>query len=138
MGEKDARPCATDAANARQASGERPYYVYMASCEDGSIYTGITTDVARRMAEHLGRTGRGARYTRTHRVTGLVGLWTCRGRSAASVLEARIHRLPRARKDVLLAQPALAEDLAGDGYAPVPEGERERLWRDALERVGAG
>ncbi|MGN0075690.1 MAG: GIY-YIG nuclease family protein [Parafannyhessea sp.] len=136
-GEKDPRPRTEDAASGTgEPRAARQYFVYMVSCEDGSVYTGITTDVVRRMAEHLGRSGRGARYTRTHPVTALVGLWSCRGRSAASVLEARIHRLPRARKDVLLARPGLAEDLAGKGYAPVPVGERERLWQEAVRRAG--
>ena len=41
------------------------YYVYMLRCRGGSLYTGMTNDVARRMAMHC--SGRGAKYTR--------GLW---------------------------------------------------------------
>lgn len=40
------------------------WYLYMIECEDGSIYTGITVDVAARYSAHLG--GKGARYTRSH------------------------------------------------------------------------
>ena len=42
----------------------KPWHVYILECMDGTLYTGISTDVARRYAEHL--SGRGARYTRTH------------------------------------------------------------------------
>lgn len=119
------------------ADGSAPtYYVYMVSCEGGSVYTGITTDVARRMAEHLSRSTLAARYTRTHHVLGIVGLWRCVGRSAASALEYRIHHLSRARKDVLLAQPERVGELAGDGFEVVPREEREHLWREAVARAG--
>lgn len=40
------------------------WYLYMIECEDDSIYTGITVDVAARYSAHLG--GKGARYTRSH------------------------------------------------------------------------
>ncbi|MBQ8918081.1 MAG: GIY-YIG nuclease family protein, partial [Oscillospiraceae bacterium] len=39
------------------------YYVYMLRCGDGSLYTGIATDVDRRVKEH--NSGRGAKYTRS-------------------------------------------------------------------------
>ncbi len=47
------------------------YYVYMLRCRGGSLYTGMTNDVARRMAMHC--SGRGAKYTRAHRRR----LWRC-------------------------------------------------------------
>ena len=40
------------------------WWVYMLRCRDGSLYTGVTTDVERRFAQH--RAGTGAKYTRTH------------------------------------------------------------------------
>ena len=40
------------------------WYVYLIECRDGSVYTGIATDVARRFSEHAA--GKGARYTRAH------------------------------------------------------------------------
>jgi|GEM_PF-943659 len=97
------------------------YYVYMVRCEDNSYYTGIATDVSRRMAEHRSQTGRCAKYTRTHRVVELVGLWTAPDRSFASALEYRIKRLSRDRKDALVAEPERADALVplredgGDG-----------------------
>ena len=49
------------------------YYIYMAGCADGSIYTGIAADPCRRLRQHVEKTG--ARYTRSHPVTALLGLW---------------------------------------------------------------
>lgn len=51
------------------------YYVYMLRCRGGSLYTGMTNDVARRMAMHC--SGRGAKYTRAHPPEALAALWRC-------------------------------------------------------------
>src|SRR5574344_579309 len=67
----------------------REYYVYLLRCGDGSLYAGITTDPARRFAEHAGRSGRGAKYTAAHRPIRFEALWRAEGRAAASRLEAR-------------------------------------------------
>jgi putative endonuclease len=72
--------------------------VYVLRCADGSLYTGITTDVARRVAEHNGDGGLGARYTRSRRPVELVHVEAAAGRAAASRREAAIKRLDRARK----------------------------------------
>jgi putative endonuclease len=72
--------------------------VYMLRCADGSLYTGITTDVARRVAEHNGDSGLGARYTRSRRPVELVYVEAAAGRSAASHREAAIKQLDRTRK----------------------------------------
>ena len=82
------------------------WWVYMLRCADGSLYTGITTDVARRVAEHNGESGSGARYTRSRRPVQLVYLEAAASRTEASRREAAIKRLDRARK---LALCALAE-----------------------------
>ena len=42
------------------------YYIYMLRCKDNSIYTGITTDISRRMKEHFNKEKRCAKYTLTH------------------------------------------------------------------------
>jgi putative endonuclease len=42
------------------------YYVYILRCEDGSLYTGITTDIERRFNEHRARIG--GHYTRSHKI----------------------------------------------------------------------
>lgn len=76
-------------------------FVYILRCRDGSLYTGVTTDLARRVAEHAA--GRGARYTWGRLPVTLVwsrrmALW-----SRALGEEYRIKRLPRAAKLLLIA-----------------------------------
>jgi len=75
----------------------------MLHCADGSLYTGITTDVARRVAEHNGDGGLGARYTRSRRPVALVYVESADSRAQASRREAAIKRLDRARKLALSA-----------------------------------
>ena len=75
----------------------------MLRCADGSLYTGITTDLARRLAEHNGDGPAGARYTRSRRPVQLVYSEAASNRSDASQREAAIKRLDRARKLALCA-----------------------------------
>ncbi len=78
------------------------YYVYMMRCEDRSIYTGITTDVRRRLTEHQKASGKGARYTRSRKVTEVLAVWQCADRSKASRLEYAIKTLTKIRKEQLV------------------------------------
>ena len=75
----------------------------MLRCADGSLYTGITTDLVRRTAEHNGDGPAGARYTRSRRPVLLVYREDASNRSDASQREAAIKRLDRARKLALCA-----------------------------------
>ncbi len=71
--------------------------VYILRCRDGSLYTGITTDPERRLAEH--NSGRGAaRYTRARRPVQMIYTEPAADRAAASRREAAIKRLSRAEK----------------------------------------
>ena len=72
------------------------YYVYLLECGDGSLYTGITTDVARRFAEH--KAGAGGHYTRARGAVRMVHSERHPDRSAASRREAQIKRLSREKK----------------------------------------
>lgn len=72
------------------------YYLYLLQCADKSIYTGITTDVARRFLEH--KRGLGASYTRSHPVKKILYSERCGSRSAALKREAEIKSWPRAKK----------------------------------------
>jgi putative endonuclease len=83
--------------------------VYIVEGEKGALYTGITTSVARRWAEHGGRRGRGARFFRTQRPRDLVYVEVAADRSGALRREAQIKRFGRSRKLALIAaQRALA------------------------------
>jgi putative endonuclease len=77
----------------------------MLRCADGTFYTGITTDVTRRIAEHNGESGLGARYTRSRRPVELAYVEAAVSRSEAARREAAIKRLDRARKLALCADP---------------------------------
>jgi len=78
------------------------WFLYLLRCADGTLYTGISTDPARRVAEH--NAGRGARYTAGRCPVALLATWRFPDRGAAQRAEARFRRLPRARKLALAAQ----------------------------------
>jgi putative endonuclease len=78
-----------------------PEFVYLLRCADGSLYTGWTVDVDRRLAAHAA--GKGARYTRSRLPVELAGVIEVADRGAAMREEARIKRLPRGEKLALLA-----------------------------------
>lgn len=77
--------------------------LYVLSCGDGSLYTGIAIDVAQRLAAH--EAGRGARYTRGRGPLTLAAKARCRDRSAALRAEWAFKRLTRKEKDAILARP---------------------------------
>ncbi len=76
------------------------YFVYILTCADGSLYTGITTDIARRLAEH--KAGTGAKYTRGRKAGVIVYTERKRNRSTASKREAEIKSWTRADKLALI------------------------------------
>lgn len=75
--------------------------VYIVECVDGSYYTGVTTDVARRVEEH-NDSPRGARYTRARRPVRLAASWPVEDRAEACRAEAAIKQLSRPQKDALV------------------------------------
>lgn len=78
-------------------SGAR-WYVYLLRCADGSLYTGVATDLERRVRQHNGELVGGAAYTRPRRPVELVWSENCADRSVAQQREAAIRRLPRRDK----------------------------------------
>lgn len=78
------------------------YYVYMLRCEDNSIYTGITTNINRRMKEHFSRNEKCAKYTKTHFARKLECVWQTENRVLASKLEFRIKKLSKLQKEDLI------------------------------------
>ena len=77
--------------------------LYMVRCADGSLYTGITTDVERRVGEHNGDSPLGARYTRARRPVTLVYREHFASRSEAAKREAEIKSLAKGKKESLVA-----------------------------------
>lgn len=72
------------------------WYVYMLRCADDSLYTGVAADVEKRFAAH--KSGRGAKYTRSHPPVAIVYREVCADKGAALRREAAIKKLPRAEK----------------------------------------
>ena len=81
------------------------YYTYIMRCEDGSLYTGITTDVQRRLKEHQGELSGGAKYTKGRMPTKVEVVWESDNRSLASKLEYRIKKLSKQDKELLIQYP---------------------------------
>lgn len=86
-----------------------PWFVYIARCNDDSLYTGVTTDVTRRINEHNGvvhnkrsTLGKGAKYTQARRPVTLAYVETCNSRSDACKREAEIKTFPRLKKLALI------------------------------------
>lgn len=81
------------------------WYVYLIECEDGSIYTGIAIDVAKRYASHCA--GKGAKYTRSHSPKQLLASFALPDRSSAARTEYAIKQLdPRAKRALTAEQVA--------------------------------
>lgn len=86
------------------------WFVYLLECRNGSLYTGIATDVAARYAAHAA--GKGARYTRANPPLRLLASFPCADRGAATRLEAKIKRLPPARKRAMCESGRLPESVS--------------------------
>lgn len=80
-----------------------PWRVYIVRCTGGSLYTGITTDIVKRITAH--NAGKGARYTRSRRPVALVYIEPAESRSAAARREYEIKRMSVAGKLGLAGRP---------------------------------
>jgi putative endonuclease len=78
------------------------WYVYMLRCADNSLYTGITTDISRRVKEHNKSNKLGAKYTRARRPVILVYQQDCLSRSDAASNEYRLKKLNKKSKEALV------------------------------------
>lgn len=81
---------------------QQTWHVYILRCADGTLYTGITTDIERRLKEH-NSSDRGARYTRSRRPVRLAWSEEAESHAAASRREHDIRKLDRHGKLALLA-----------------------------------
>lgn len=73
------------------------YFVYILECSDGSLYTGITKDVKKRLDEHNTKDS-GAKYTKARRPVKLIYEEVSENRSSASKREYEIKKLTRLKK----------------------------------------
>jgi putative endonuclease len=91
------------------------WHLYILRCGDGSYYTGVTTDIDRRVREH--QEGKASRYTRTHLPVALVHREECGDRSRALSRECAVKSLSRTAKNAL---------ISGDGGAPEKRRTRKK------------
>jgi putative endonuclease len=75
---------------------DKSWIIYLLECKDGSLYTGITNDLAKRLASH--NAGLGAKYTRGRTPVTLLEFKTVSSQSEALRLEYQIKKLPRLKK----------------------------------------
>lgn len=82
---------------------DQQWYVYIVRCSDETYYTGITTNIDRRINEH-NNTSKGAKYTRTRTPVELEEFKEFKDRSLASKEEYRIKQLTRPNKEKLIGE----------------------------------
>lgn len=87
--------------SAPNAAIEAVWFLYILGCCDGSFYTGVTTDIDRRLREH--QEGKASRYTRTRRPVVLVYQEKCGTRSQSLARECAVKSLSRQRKEELIS-----------------------------------
>ena len=78
------------------------FYLYMLRCEDGSIYTGTAKDYLKRYEAHLN--GKGAKYTKSHKVKKIERVFLCDNRSIACILENEIKKLTKDKKEAIITE----------------------------------
>jgi putative endonuclease len=81
-------------------SKARPWFLYVVLCADQTLYTGISTDVDRRVKQH--NAGRGARYTSSRRPVTLQAVWRFPNHASALKAEMAFKKRGRPQKDRLI------------------------------------
>lgn len=95
---------------------ESIWYLYILQCKDNTLYTGITTDVGKRLEAH--RSGKGAKYTRGRGPLELVYMECCGNHSQALKRELQIKALSREEKRRLIAASGKEENVSNEGKQP--------------------
>lgn len=89
------------------------YYTYMIRCEDNSLYTGMTSDLERRINEHISKAKSGAKYTKSHNAVRLEIAWRCKEKSLACKLEYQLKQLNKKQKEKIVSGERISTYLAG-------------------------
>ena len=80
------------------------WYVYIIRCSDNSLYTGVTTDVSRRLLEHQSQGNKAAKYLRGKSPLKLMFQLEVKDRSSALKIEHKIKRLSKLEKEKIVMQ----------------------------------
>ena len=87
------------------------YYVYIIRCTDNSLYTGIASDIVKRLKEHFGNSEKKAKYTKAHTPSKLEAVWQCKSKSDALKIEYRLKELTKPEKEKLIADNIAPESI---------------------------
>ena len=93
------------------------WYLYVVRCNDGSLYTGISTDVGRRFAQHQGKGDTGSKYLKGKGPLTLVFKKKVGSKGLALQVERRVKKLSKARKEKLVEVPGRIEDIVRQARA---------------------
>lgn len=106
-------------------------YLYIVECEGNTLYTGITTNIEKRMRDHKERRPNCAKYTRAHPVKRLRALWETERYDDARKAEYAVKQLTRKQKEALIAAPEklteLCPKLAGLEFVPIKDNVKADL-----------
>ena len=91
------------------------YYIYILLCHDQFLYTGITTDLSRRLLQHAGKIPGGAKYTRAHPPLRYLAAWQTDSRSNAQSLEYKLKKLSHIQK-LQIAKDVICPELISENY----------------------
>jgi putative endonuclease len=86
----------------RSAAKKAPWFLYILECGDGSLYTGISNNVEKRLTCH--QSGKGAKYTRTHQPVKLMYVEKCGAQGKAMSREREVKRYPKKKKLALFSE----------------------------------
>jgi len=87
------------------------WYLYIVRCRDGTLYTGISTDVDRRLAEHLRGGDAGSKYLKGRAPLTLLFKKRLGSRSLALKVERRVKMLSREKKEQMIRDPGCIEGI---------------------------
>lgn len=87
------------------------WYLYIIKCRDGALYTGISTDIDRRLAEHRGRGDTGSKYLKGKAPLTLLFQERIGSRSLALKVENRVKKLSKAEKERVICTPGCFEKI---------------------------
>ncbi len=115
------------------------YYIYVLQCAGGTLYTGITPELQKRMRQHCGELAGGAKYTRSHPPEALLQVWQTDGHTAAARFEYAFKGLSRQKKLALLEAPTqwqafLPELCEAGSYLPAAHGTLESYLKQHKEK----
>lgn len=109
------------------------YYTYMLRCTDNSIYTGITTDLERRMNEHFSQNIKAAKYTKRHKAKKLELAWISENNITASKLEYHIKkRLTKKEKEELIENYKLLKKFS---FGKIDSNSYKKVRKTSIDKI---